>query len=418
MGSHFSFQQREQRQKSGDQKSLCGRDDLIEQGAEMQVSRIQRVVRGFLQRTRYQKVRQAAIQIQAEVRRYLAAFNLLALRSGIHVENGYRWALLGHCSAENNGQVRYELTTPESILHDGSFARTVKALHYPTQLQVAVRQYDFGKRGDQLKLRVANEICILRGLTDEGTHMNIISMIDCFYSDGTTSLVFELLDSDLSACVRTGSLSPTQVKKYLFQCCSGLAFCHARAFVHGSLRPEHLLLTKDGQLKISGFGRSPVLYDSSVHLTRNTSALWYRSPEALLGWHTASFSSDLWSVGVIFAEMASGHPLFSGRSQIDQLKRIFRQLGTPTEEIWPGVTELQDWDGSFPKWEKAPYESSLAKNLEPSGVELLDRFLAHNPENRLTAMESLDHPYFEDLFDDEKEEVTSPNCVMAVRKIY
>ena len=52
---------------------------------------------------------------------------------------------------------------------------------------------------------------------------------------------------------------------------------------------------------------------------------------------------DMWSIGTIFAEMVNRRPLFQGDSEIDQLFRIFRVLRTPTEELWPGVTQLPDF---------------------------------------------------------------------------
>lgn len=55
-------------------------------------------------------------------------------------------------------------------------------------------------------------------------------------------------------------------------------------------------------------------------------------------------SIDMWSAGCIFAELAdAGRPLFPGSDVLDQLMKIFRVLGTPTEESWPGVTHLSDY---------------------------------------------------------------------------
>lgn len=77
--------------------------------------------------------------------------------------------------------------------------------------------------------------------------------------------------------------------------------------------------------------------------------LWYRAPEILLGSPHYSTAVDMWSVGCIFAEMLTMQPLFPGDSQIDQLFKIFRALGTPTEEMWPGVTALPDFNNNFPR---------------------------------------------------------------------
>lgn len=72
--------------------------------------------------------------------------------------------------------------------------------------------------------------------------------------------------------------------------------------------------------------------------------LWYRPPDVLFGAKLYTTSIDMWSAGCIFAELAdAGRPLFPGSDILDQLMRIFRVLGTPSEETWPGVTHLSDY---------------------------------------------------------------------------
>ena len=75
--------------------------------------------------------------------------------------------------------------------------------------------------------------------------------------------------------------------------------------------------------------------------------LWYRAPEVLLGSPKYSCPIDIWSIGTIYAEMVNRRPLFQGDSEIDQLFRIFRVLKTPTEDLWPGVTQLPDFKVTF-----------------------------------------------------------------------
>ena len=56
-----------------------------------------------------------------------------------------------------------------------------------------------------------------------------------------------------------------------------------------------------------------------------------------------STNIDLWSIGCIFAELVTGRPLFPGSDTADQLKRIFKLLGTPSPTNWPGLEELEGW---------------------------------------------------------------------------
>lgn len=84
--------------------------------------------------------------------------------------------------------------------------------------------------------------------------------------------------------------------------------------------------------------------------------LWYRAPEILLGALDYCTPVDIWAVGCIFVEMVTKKPLFTGDSEIDQIYRIFRILGTPNEEVWPNVTQHKDFKVTFPNWPKNKIE--------------------------------------------------------------
>ncbi|KAH9289693.1 hypothetical protein KI387_033810, partial [Taxus chinensis] len=97
--------------------------------------------------------------------------------------------------------------------------------------------------------------------------------------------------------------------------------------------------------------------------------LWYRAPEVLLGSTHYSTPVDIWSVGCIFAEMVKRRPLFPGDSELEQLLHIFRLLGTPNKDIWPGVNLLRDWH-EYPQWNPQNLARAVP-TLSPSGCDLL-----------------------------------------------
>lgn len=99
--------------------------------------------------------------------------------------------------------------------------------------------------------------------------------------------------------------------------------------------------------------------------------LWYRAPEVLLGAQRYSCPVDIWSVGCIFAEIASKKPLFHGDSEIDQLFRIFRILTTPSNQTWPGVEQLPDFKRHFPVWKENMLAKVMSDKLDSPGIELL-----------------------------------------------
>lgn len=143
--------------------------------------------------------------------------------------------------------------------------------------------------------------------------------------------------------------------------------------------------------------------------------LWYRAPEILLGGRQYSTGVDMWSVGAIFAEMWTRKPLFPGDSEIDEIFKIFRYvlrfmavmelallrqltlqfslLGTPDDEIWPGVSSFPDFKPTFPKWSREDIDS-VVPGLEEAGIDLLEAMLEYDPARRISAKEASKHPYF------------------------
>ena len=125
--------------------------------------------------------------------------------------------------------------------------------------------------------------------------------------------------------------------------------------------------------------------------------LWYRAPELIMRVEEYFCSIDTWSVGCIFAELISGFPLFQGRSDIDQLFRIFQKRGTPNDIIWPGYSSLEHHNDQFPQWRQRHISEIL--NLKMFGSEsnnvgdLLERLLQFDPTRRLACSEALNHEF-------------------------
>jgi cyclin-dependent kinase 17 len=103
--------------------------------------------------------------------------------------------------------------------------------------------------------------------------------------------------------------------------------------------------------------------------------LWYRPPDVLLGSTEYNTSIDMWGVGCIFFEMASGRPLFPGSTVEDELHLIFRTLGTPTEKKWRGINRKEEFlSFNFPYYEPESLLSRVPR-LDSEGLDLLSKFL-------------------------------------------
>lgn len=170
--------------------------------------------------------------------------------------------------------------------------------------------------------------------------------------------------------------------------------------LHRDVKPQNLLISEIGELKLADFGLARAKSVPSHTYSHEVVTLWYRPPDVLLGSTEYSTSLDMWGVGCIFVEMLTGEPTFPGvRCTYDQLDKIFKVLGTPTEETWPGVTHLPGYKAhklsfypprklglSFPRL----YDIADGDNMASSLLQV-------NPDQRIGAEEALRHPYFASL---------------------
>jgi cyclin-dependent kinase 2 len=223
---------------------------------------------------------------------------------------------------------------------------------------------------------------------------------DVVHSEKRLYLVFEYLDLDLKKHMDSSpdlAKDSRLIKTYLYQILRGIAYCHSHRVLHRDLKPQNLLIDRrTNALKLADFGLARAFGIPVRTFTHEVVTLWYRAPEILLGSRHYSTPVDVWSVGCIFAEMVNQRPLFPGDSEIDELFKIFRTLGTPNEETWPGVTSLPDFKSAFPKWPTKNL-ATVVPGLEPAGIDLLARMLTLEPSQRITARAALEHEYFKDI---------------------
>lgn len=168
----------------------------------------------------------------------------------------------------------------------------------------------------------------------------------------------------------------------MHQMLDAISFCHLNRILHRDLKPQNLLVDASGRIKLADFGLARSFNLPMRVYTHEVVTLWYRAPEILLGTKLYATGVDIWSLGCIFAEMVTfprlndfhqsnnpslleqilRKPLFAGDSEIDQLYKIFQTMGTPSEVVWPGVTQLPDFGHEFPNWRPKELPSAISKN--------------------------------------------------------
>ena len=131
--------------------------------------------------------------------------------------------------------------------------------------------------------------------------------------------------------------------------------------------------------------------------THEVVTLWYRPPEILLGKKRYSGATDVWGIGCIMAEMVTKEALFRGDAEIDQLFQIYKLMGTPNNDSWPGINDLPDYKPMGPKWRKKDLGKHLEDRLDGDGVDLLEKTLVYAPDRRITARKMLVHCWFDEI---------------------
>jgi len=120
-----------------------------------------------------------------------------------------------------------------------------------------------------------------------------------------------------------------------------IEYCHGNGIFHRDLKPNNILLTEDGTVKVADLGLARAFGLPMKDYTHEVVTLWYRAPEILLGDNSYSTPIDIWAIGIIFYELTHGRPFFYDYSEIGVLFKIFQLFGTPTENEWEGVTKFR-----------------------------------------------------------------------------
>ena len=267
-----------------------------------------------------------------------------------------------------------------------------KCLDLQTNEFVALKKIRVDGDEDGVPATAIREIALLKELE----HPNIVCLLDVKHVNAKLYMVFEYLDQDLRQYLDSAvDIKGELVRSYLKQLLMGMEHCHAHRTLHRDLKPQNLLINRDGTLKLADFGLARAFGVPMRPYTHEVITLWYRAPEILLGQRNYTTAVDIWSIGCIFAEMASRTALFRGDSEIAQLYCVFHCLGTPDHTTWPNVVNLPDYKTTFPKWQKKEWHElvpAFADNL--AALDLLSKMLVFDPAQRITAKDALQHPYF------------------------
>ncbi|XP_046993132.1 cyclin-dependent kinase 11B isoform X4 [Schistocerca americana] len=285
-------------------------------------------------------------------------------------------------------------------IEEGTYGVVYRARDKRTSEVVALKRLKMEKEKEGFPITSLREINTLL----KAQHPNIVTVREIVVGSNMDKIfiVMDYVEHDLKSLMETMKQKkqvfiPGEVKCLMQQLLRAVAHLHDNWILHRDLKTSNLLLSHKGILKVGDFGLAREYGSPLKPYTPVVVTLWYRAPELLLCTKEYSTPVDMWSVGCIFGEFLSMEALFPGKTEVDQLNRIFKDLGTPNEKIWPGYSKLP----AVQKMTFAEYPVNQLRNrfgamITDVGMDLMNRFLTYDPAQRITAEAALNHDYFKE----------------------
>ncbi|CAG9313904.1 unnamed protein product [Blepharisma stoltei] len=287
----------------------------------------------------------------------------------------------------------------DKVVGQGSFGKVYQAVIAETGETVAIKKVLQDRRYKNRELQIMKEL----------NHPNVVTLRHAFYTSGERpdelylNVVMDFIPDTLYRVTKQYSrmrqpVPILLVKLYAYQLMRGLAYLHAVGVCHRDIKPQNVLVdTNTHKIKLCDFGSAKKLVRGEPNVSYICSR-YYRAPELIFGATDYTPAIDVWSAGAVVAELLLGQPLFPGESGVDQLVEIIKILGTPTrEQIYdmnPSYTE-----NKFPQIRQHPWNRVFKARTPQDIIDFIASLLVYSPQIRPTALQSLAHPCFDVLRD-------------------
>lgn len=278
------------------------------------------------------------------------------------------------------------------VIGEGTYGVVMKARHRETGQIVAIKKFKESDEDEQVRKTSLREVRVLKQLR----HDNVITLLEVFRRKGKLHLVFEYVEKTILEVLekKPNGLDEMDVRKYMYQLLRGIEYCHSHNIIHRDVKPENILISKNGALKLCDFGFARTMSIGGKY-TDYVATRWYRAPELLVGDVEYGKGVDVWAVGCIFTEVSNGMPLFPGESDLDQLAHLMRCFGKITNRMvqifrrnplyvsaeLPPANVTESLDDRFP-------------SVPKTWLGFLKACLKNDPDQRESCSTLLSHPYF------------------------
>ncbi|KRZ03107.1 Cyclin-dependent kinase 11B, partial [Trichinella zimbabwensis] len=283
-------------------------------------------------------------------------------------------------------------------IEEGTYGVVYRAMEKRTGDIVALKRLKMEKEREGFPITSLREVNMLMKV---GKHPNVVNVLEVVVGSSMDKiyLVMEYVEHDMKSLMETMKqpFLVGEVKTLTRQLLNGLYHLHDNWILHRDLKTSNLLLNHMGILKIGDFGLSREYGSPLRSYTPVVVTLWYRAPELLLGIKEYSTSIDVWSVGCIFGEFLTLKPLFAGKSEIEQMNKIFKMLGSPNETIWPGYSSLPGVKRlTFAEYPFSSLRKHFGATLSDKGFDLMNKLLTYDPKARISAFDAMAHEWFKE----------------------
>ncbi|CAF1163902.1 unnamed protein product [Rotaria sp. Silwood1] len=282
------------------------------------------------------------------------------------------------------------------IIGQGAYGCVFKSRNVTTNETVAIKKMSILRTRDGLPPTVIREAALLKRV-DKVDNDNLIKLKEVFTEQPSVErqniyFIFEYVERDLERYLKMHSpLDINQIRNFTQQLLTAVSVLHNHSIFHRDIKPQNILITNNGILKLADFGLAREYHEHKV-FTTVVVTMWYRAPEILLASPYCT-SADMWSVGCILGEMALGRPLFVAKSESRQLRRIILLMGLPNEDEWPQDSPLRR--EAFENYSQPIITlERLIRFQDSCAIELLRSLLSFKQSLRPTAIRALEHNFF------------------------
>ncbi|KAF8341218.1 alpha subunit of casein kinase II [Cantharellus anzutake] len=244
--------------------------------------------------------------------------------------------------------------------------------------------------------KIQREIKILQNLSGGP---NVTQLLDTVweFNSKTPSLIMEYAqNTDFK--VLYPKFTDFDVRYYVFELLKALDFCHSKGIMHRDVKPHNIMIDHEKrELRLIDWGLAE-FYHPGAEYSLRVALPWYKGPELLVDFRMYDYSLDMWSLGCIFAAMVfRKEPFFHGHDNYDLLSRISRVLGTDDLDAYLEKYDIE-LEAQLPRCQRKPWSRFIVpenqRYISSEAFDLLDKLLRYDHQERLTAREAMDHPYF------------------------